>query len=53
MAVEIPLKRKYTEPKSRGSNKPQYSGNSGTSTKNKRVPLGMRKKIKPGAKRYS
>ncbi len=46
------LKLKYRAPKPKGTNQSK-GGNSGISVKSKTVPRGMRKKYKPGAKRYN
>jgi hypothetical protein len=45
------LKRKYRTPKPVGRNTSSPSGNSGTPVRGK-VPLGMRRRHKPGTKLY-
>lgn len=46
------LKLKWRAPKPKGSNSAKSGGNSGTSSAHKTVPLGMRRKPKPGRKQY-
>jgi hypothetical protein len=45
MSIEIPLKLKYRSPKPKGTNRANYSGNSGKRIHGT-VPLGMRKQLK-------